>query len=380
MRIGIDCRTILSPERGEKAGVGHYTYYLVKHLLQLDRKNQYVLFFDWRYPDPREFIRKNVKTVHFPFSQYKKYLPFAYSHLLIAATLAREKLDVYHSPANVIPLNYKGKSVLTVHDLAIYEHPSWFPNHQSFATKVLVPQSIKKANKIIAVSHSTKESIIKLFHISPQKISVIYEGFAKEPKVNLREIRKIKKKYEIKDKYLFYIGTIEPRKNLETVVHAFDGLLRKNYKKYKKWQFIIAGAKGWKYEELFEAIRKTKTGHVKFISYIPHKEKIALLKGADFFVFPSLWEGFGLPVLEAMSLGTPVLTSNLSSLPEVAGSAALMVNPYKVKEITAGLKKLLDSSVKRRKLKKLGLKQARKFSWKKCSQQTLKIYDEVFKL
>lgn len=377
LRIGIDCRTLLSPEKGEKAGVGHYTYYLLKYLLRQDRVNDYVLFVDWRVPQLSLFRKKNIRVVQFPFSEYKKYLPYAYSQFLVAATIAKEKLDAYHSPANVIPLHYKGKSVLTVHDLAIYEHPAWFPSGQDFSTKVLVPKSIARAEKIIAVSESTKKSIIKRFHVPEKKIQVIYEAFEGEPKVSKRAREWVRKKYSIHDKFFFYIGTLEPRKNLEAVVSVFDDLLRKDYKKYKNWQFIIAGAKGWKYEKLFEAIRKAKNGHIRHIGYVPHKEKMALLAAADFFVFPSLWEGFGLPVLEAMGLGTPVLTSKVSSLPEISGKAALLVDPAKISSVKKGLVQMLQNPALRRSLGKKGKAQSRRFSWARTAKETIKIYESV---
>lgn len=380
MRIGIDCRTILAPKLGEKAGVGHYTYYLVKYLLALDKKNEYVLFFDFRCPNPAEFRRKNVKIVHFPFSQYKKYLPFGYSHLLIAAALGKEQLDVYHSPANAIPLNYKGKSVLTVHDLAIYDHPEWFPPKQEFSTRVVVPKSVYRAAKIIAVSKSTAESIERIFKIPKDKIRVIYEGFAKNnKKISSKEIKQIKKKFKLNDKYIFYVGTLEPRKNLASAIQAFDNLLNAHYKKYQGYQFVIAGAKGWKYDDIFTAIAKSRSGYVKYINYISHKEKLALMQSAACFIFPSLWEGFGLPVLEAMSLGTPVITSKLSSLPEVVDKAGLLVNPNKALEIEKALAKLLNSSTLRKSLAKKGIQQAKKFSWKKCAKETLKIYQNIAK-
>ena len=158
MRIGIDCRTILNPKSGEQAGVGHYTYYLVKNLIKQDKKNKYVLFFDWRFKEFNEFKQKNVIIKNFPFSQYNKFLPFAYSHMLISASLVKASLDVFHSPISSLPLTYTKKSIITVHDLAIYKNPSWFPS-QIFSTKLLVPQSLRKADKIIAVSNSTKKDL-----------------------------------------------------------------------------------------------------------------------------------------------------------------------------------------------------------------------------
>ena len=381
MRIGIDCRTILNPKFGEKAGVGHYTYCLVKNLLKLDKKNEYVLLFDYRMVDAKEFKRPNVKIKYFPFSQYKKFLPFGYSHMLISSFLAREKLDIYHAPANVIPYTYTGDSVITVHDLAIYKYPSWFPKGQEFSTKILCPKSINKAKRIIAVSESTKRSVINLFKMPANKISVIYEGFFKDKIPSKVEEKRILDRYKIdSEKYILYVGTIEPRKNIVNIIRAFDLLNKRRGRKFKDYRLVIAGGKGWKYEDVFKAIKNSPYSHrIKYLNYIPHKDKLALINRAECFVFPSLWEGFGLPVLEAMSLGTPVVSSNVSSLPEVAGKAAQLVNPRQVSEISKALNDVLSKATLRNKMRKTGLEQAKKFSWDKCAKETLKVYREVYK-
>ena len=379
MRIGIDCRTILSPELGEKAGVGHYTFYLVKNLLGIDKKNEYVLFFDHRFPNTKEFKQKNVKIVHFPFSQYKKYMPYGYAHLIVSAVISRENLDIFHAPANTIPLSLDIPSVLTVHDLAIYKHPSWFPPKQNFSTKYLVPRSVKKAKKIISVSNSTKKDLKSVFKAKEKDIKVIYEGFEKEKKISQNKINKVKRKFRTGDNFVFYIGTVEPRKNLDLLVRAFDNLVCSDHKKYKDYKLIIAGQKGWKFDKFFSAVKKVKCGRVHYINYVTHEEKVALLSSATCFAFPSLFEGFGLPVLEAMSLGTPVITSDVSSLPEVAGKAAVLVNPKQVKSIEKALSQVLRLKTKRTSLIKKGKKQAKIFSWKKCARETLKVYQQVYK-
>ncbi|MBU0731371.1 glycosyltransferase family 4 protein [Patescibacteria group bacterium] len=377
MRIGIDCRTILSPNLGEKAGVGHYTYYLVKNLIAIDKSNEYVLFFDHRAPDTKEFEKKNVKIIKFPFSQYKKYMPYGYSHLIISAVINREKIDLFHGPANTVSMNVKAPCVITIHDLAIYNHPSWFPSKQGFSTKYVVPKSVEKADKIIAVSESTKNNIIKLFKTDTEKIDVIYEGFEKVPRQARDKIEKIKKKFDTGDNFVFYVGTIEPRKNLDNLVKAFDRLMMTKYKKYQDFKLIIAGGKGWKFDDFFSAVKKSKCGRVRYIDYVTHDEKIALMSSATAFVFPSLWEGFGLPVLEAMNLDTPVITSDVSSLPEVAGDAALLVNPKSVKSMEKGLDQVLGSLTKRETMIKKGGEQAKKFSWNKAARETLKTYKKI---
>ncbi|MBU0670606.1 glycosyltransferase family 4 protein, partial [Patescibacteria group bacterium] len=331
MKIGIDCRTILSPEMGERAGVGHYTYFLVKNLIELDKKNEYVLFFDLKYPEAREFKKKNTKLVFFPLTKYKKFLPYGYSHLIISSLINREGLDVYHGTANSVPLSLKVPCVVTIHYLAIYKHPSWFPPNQGFSIKVLVPKSIEKAEKVIAVSESTKKDIKSIFKTSNNKIEIVYEGFEKASRLARGKIEKILKKFDIKGGYIFYVGTIEPRKNLDILVKAFDNVMMENFNKFKDYKLFIAGGRGWKFDKFFEAVKKSKCGRIRYLNYVSHEEKIALMSAAKCFAFPSLWEGFGLPVLEAMNLGTPVLTSNVSSLPEVAGKAAVLVNPKSVK-------------------------------------------------
>ncbi|MFH2136432.1 MAG: glycosyltransferase family 1 protein [Patescibacteria group bacterium] len=400
MRIGIDCRTILNPGYGEAAGVGHYTFFLVSNLLKIDKENEYVLFFDSLLSKDaaEEMIAdaKNVKIEFFPFHQYKHYLPFAFSHLLTAGAIEKEKLDVFHSPAYTLPLAYRGKSIVTVHDLAIYKNPKWFPGKfltgQSFSTKTLVPKSLKKAKKIIAVSKNTKKDITEIFKINPEKVEVIYEGveFRNLPKKSESAcgidsevcFEDLKIKYGLKDDYVLFLGTIEPRKNIAALVRAFCDVVCKNKNLEKKYQLVLAGARGWKYKDVFKEIeacqKKLGTdGEIKYIGYVPGREKFTLIKGATCFVFPSFYEGFGLSVLEALSLGVPTITSNKSSLSEIAGQAAMLVDPEKASEISEALEKILTDKNLREELGKGGINQAGKFSWKKCAEETLDVYKKV---
>jgi len=402
MRVGIDCRTILNPGYGEAAGVGHYTFFLVSNLLKIDKKNEYVLFFDnlLSKDAAEEMIAgaPNAKIKFFPFHQYKHYLPFAFSHLLTASAIEKEKLDVFHSPAYTLPLAYKGKSIITVHDLAIYKNPKWFPGKfligQRFSTKTVVPKSFKKATKIIAVSNHTKKDITEIFKIKPERIKVIYEGVEfrnlpskKDTVCGVKSevcFEDLKIKYGLKDNYILFLGTIEPRKNIVGLVRAFCKLVWKDERFGKKDQLILAGARGWKYENIFKEIEVCRKkigvrGEIKYIGYVPGREKFTLIKGATCFVFPSFYEGFGLPVLEALSLGVPTITSNKSSLPEIVGQAAVLVDPGEPEEISAALEKILTDKIFEEELKKGGEAQAKKFNWEKCARETLEIYKEVTK-
>ena len=379
MIIGIDCRTILNPEKGEHAGVGYYTYYLVKHILEKDTVNKYILFFD-RVLDSKIYAdlignASNVKVQIYPLAKYKKFLPYIYSHILIPKILYKAKLDVYHNPAYVIPRGYKGISVITIHDLAIYKNKEWFPKQSSFITKVLIPESIKKAKKIIAVSKNTKKDIIEIFNVKEDKIAMIYEAGDMKDVLSDIAIEDIRGKHSIKEKYFFFVGTIEPRKNIQRLLDAFIAV----YKKYPDMQLVLAGKSGWKTQEienLYMQIQVQYPDAVRFIGYVSQKEKEVLLKNAYASIYPSLYEGFGLPVLEGMQQKVPVITSNTSSLPEVSGDAALLCDPYDVNSITKNMFTLIEDREVYISLQEKGQKQVQKFSWNLTAQQTIAVYKE----
>lgn len=378
MRIGIDCRTMLNPIAGEKAGVGHYTFHLVEALLAADRTNEYVLYFSHRMP--REianyFRRPNVRTRWLPLSRYGRYLPFVYSHMLLSAVLGSDRLDVFHATANIMPLTYPGKTVVTLHDLAIYKHPEWFPSQQ-VSTRILVPQSLRKANHVIAVSEATKRDAQKQFGIPADRISVVYEAAdTKLLKLKDRHLD-IRSVHGLPEKYVLFVGTLEPRKNISGLLRAWQRLRATNS---IKAALVIAGSIGYRGIDIEIEIEKLGIKNdVHYLGYIPHNHKVQLLESATAFVFPSLYEGFGLPVLEAMQLGTPVITSDNSSLPEVTGKAAILVEPEDIQALSTQLRRVLTQSVLRRKLSQAGQVQAKKFSWAKAAQQTRTIYHQVAK-
>lgn len=381
MRIGIDCRTILNPVQGEAAGVGHYTYYLVKNILELDSQNEYVLFFDYRMKreGTQEYQHDNVKIRYFPFSSYRKFLPFAYSHMLTAAALLKERLDLFHSPTTSIPLTYPKATVVTAHDMAIFVNPSWFPS-QIFSTRLLVPRALKRAKRIIAVSQSTKNDLKEIFNVSGRKVTVVHEGVTTE-KLNLKDKHvNVFKKFGIGPKYLLFVGTLEARKNLLGLIDAFASLEARKPKLMEGVELVLAGAVGFKGDDVIEKIHALKLQkRVRYVGYVTHNEKMNLLSNALAFVFPSLYEGFGLPVLEAMNLGTPVITSKVTSLPEVAGNAALLVDPEDVSDIAAGIERVVSDSTLRHKLRERGLKQAKAFSWMVAARETINVYKAVLK-
>lgn len=380
MRIGIDARTLLDPATGERAGVGYYTTSLVNALVRVYSRDEFVLFVDHRMPSAVEQFDglAHVRVVELPLSRHKSRLPFAYSHVVVAQALRRESLDVFHSPAYSIPLQYRRPSVVTVHDLAIYRHPEWFPSGQRFARSVVVPRSMHAASRIIAVSQSTANDVRRQFHVARDRVVVVPEGRPATARVTAAAARDVRDRLRVGEQYVLFVGTLEPRKNIERLVRAFDALMDEHYERYRTLQLVIAGAKGWKHEPIIRAIARARwSSHIRVVGYVSQEEKMALMRDALLLAFPSLWEGFGLPVVEALSVGLPVVTSSVSALPEVAGPGAVYVRPDSVQSIADGLFAVIQSSKLRAMLVRVGKEHVHQFTWKRAAQETHAVYRAV---
>lgn len=388
MKIAIDCRSIIDTKEGGMAGIGHYTYFLVRHLLKQDTENTYTLFFDGKIKKSMitDILGSNrrAKVVTLKTRKSGKVLPYLHSHQGFAKEVMRGKHDLFHAPTGSLPMGYKGKSVITVHDLAIYLHPEWFPGGQIFSRRVVVPKSIREAERIIAVSASTKRDLMRQFKTPKEKIVVIHEGV--EHHVPFEELEKKKegvlKEHGIKDPYFLYLGTIEPRKNVEGLVAAFERLAKEFPDLVVDTKLILAGSKGWKSEAAFKAIEKAnlrlRKKAVRHIGYVDAEDKLTLMAESVAFVFPTRYEGFGLPVLEAMSLGIPVIASETSSIPEITGpDGAMLVEPGDQTELVLAMKHLLEDPDRRALLGRRGLERSTEFSWERAAGETLEVYEDA---
>ncbi len=389
MRIGIDCRTILNPEKGEAVGIGHYVYQLVRHLLKIDEKNNYILFFDRTVEQRRllKFRKPNTKIRFFPFIQYAKFLPFVYSHYLVTAFLEREKLDVFHSPVLSLPTNYKKVAVVTAHDLTIFKFPELYTDRIASLARSSVSQVVQQAKKIIAVSVSTKKDLGELFGVPADKIRVIYHGLDERflKTHPFQEIEEVRKKYHIKGDYFLFLGELHLRKNIIRIIEAFDRfkdrLLSSTFTHFSKFKLVLAGRPSRGISEIQNKISCSKyKNEIILPGYIKSDDVDPLYEGAKCFIFPSLYEGFGLPIIEAMANKVPVITSNISSLPEIAKDRAILVDPYNVAEIAQAMFDLVVDSNLYQELSRAGYKWAKNFSWDKCAKETLDFYQEVVKL
>lgn len=340
MRIGIDARTMVG-----KAGVAQYGSNLLAALKTINKDDELVIFEaqDGRIP---------VITSHF-IDRYK----------IIAA-----KLDVLHILGGTAPFGYRGKYILTVHDLAIYKHPEWFPDGQWFSTQISFPSTVRHARHIIVPSAATKQDLIELFHVKESKISIIPHGV---------KVFKKNTPNEGKNNFILFLGTIEPRKNVETLVRAYRLMVDRS-PELKNFELRLAGVVGWKSDIIIDEIRKTQCEgyRISLLGSVSEEGKERLLSEASCFVYPSHYEGFGLPVLEAMAAGTPVVCSNVSSLPEVAGDAAILVADNDVEGFADAMSQVLKEQKKADELRQKGLARALEMSWEKTATATMKIYHD----
>ena len=386
MKIGIDARSILNPEKGDAIGVGHYTYQLIRHLLKNDTENEYVIFFDFhvREKDVKKFTRPNVTIKFYPFSDYRKYLPGAYGEILGTAILQKEKLDVLHSmsASNRIPMGYGGKTVVTFHDMAMFNIPQCLSAVKRTRAKAVSRMMARKADKIISVSNSLQEDLQKFLSVPAQKTTVIYPGLDERFfELPLVDSAKIISKYDISKKYILFLGTLEPSKNISRLLDAFSRFKieqkKKNSGKFD-YQLVLAGKRGWLSQEYLQIIKDL--GLVKdviFTGYVIGDELVPLFRKAEFFVMPSLYEGFGMTVLEAFATQTPAIVSSIASLPELAGEAAYFVNPLDTSELAKAIGLFASDESLRGQFKSKGLAQAKKFNWDKAALETLEVYKSL---
>jgi glycosyltransferase involved in cell wall biosynthesis len=375
--IGID----ISRTVEEVMGVGSYAKNLIYALAKIDSENDYLLYGIFYDCYPKEWKKAAIpKSPNFKLYQ-KNSLSWLVRRKWRNGRKYGEKLlgqiDLLHSTAYTMPPISTIKAVVTIHDLSCFVYPQYHTeaNYQ-FVTKN-VHQAARHANFIIADSENTKKEIIRFLHVPEEKIDVIYlaAGEAFNKKCSSESIIQIRNKYGIKNPYFLVVGSIEPRKNLASALIAFKALREIRRIDY---QFVVAGGKGWENESFYQLLKKLNIDNSLILTgYIPEGDLPGLYQGAEVFVYPSFYEGFGLPVLEAMASGTPVITSNTSSLPEVAGDAAVLINPTEIFDLYEAMEAVVTKPSLREELKGKGLEQSKKFSWEKTAQQTLQVYHNV---
>jgi glycosyltransferase involved in cell wall biosynthesis len=361
-KIAIDIRETLA----KKTGKGWYTFVLAKHLFKLSPETEFVLYTTTKNPEFESF--RNVRQVVI------KARGFLW-HLRALGHLKKEKPDIYWAPTSFIIPALAPKSittVITVHDIVAFLFPQGHNRKAVFLERLTLRRALHKAAKIMVVSRNTKADLIKLFDIPENDIEVAPCSASAQftTITDQKELTKVRQKFNLPEQFLLGVGTLSPRKNFIRFIKAFNSLSEN----YPDTHLVIVGNKGWNFDDVLKEGSRDK---VHLIGYVEAEELVALYNMAKVFVFPSLYEGFGIPPLEAMSCGCPVVTSNISSLPEVVGDSALLIDPYSTEEIAGAIGTLLSNPELHQELSRKGLRQATKFSWGNSAKKLIEVFQNL---
>ncbi|MGB9641900.1 MAG: glycosyltransferase family 4 protein [Candidatus Ratteibacteria bacterium] len=370
IRIGIDAHAIGMKQGGNE----RYVEGLLRGLSEMScAELKFVIFLNHRAKIP-SFLKWH------PCFEFERISLSPIKRLMLDLPLKtkRAQIDVLHTQYHIPPFT-RIPSVITLHDVSYLTHPEFFPFPEWIKMKLLMPYSIKRAKKIITVSNFSRMEILKKYGDIDEKICMIHNGVDEQFKPSDEtKILKVLAKYRISRPYILSVSNLQPRKNLQGLIRAFSRILRNN--KDFPCTLVITGKKLWLYDEIFSAIEPATKEKIYFTDYVENNDLIALYGGAEMLVYPSFYEGFGLPVLEAMACGCPVIASSKSSLPEIVGNAGILINPYSEQELSSAILTLHQDKNLQKELKEKGIKQAKKFSWAECARKTIEVYKNIVSL
>lgn len=362
MIVGIDAsRAVVVP----RTGTENYSFHLIRAMLALGRPHEYRLYFN-RPPDRSDFASESAKLRVMPF-------PRLWTHARLSAEMAQHPPDVLFVPSHVLPIVHPRRCVATVHDLGYLRWPLAHSRARRWYLHLSTLFNARASSRVIADSQATADDLVRHYQIPPEKIAVIPLGCGPEyAPPRPAAVAAVRARYALPARYVLSVGTIQPRKNLARLVEAFKRVRGAT----GDVVLVVAGQPGWGAEPTLRQIAESGSS-VRLLGYVPDGDLPALLGGAEALAFPSLYEGFGLPALEAMACGTPVVCSNNSSLPEIVGDAGLLVPPTDVDALAGALILLLQDSTLRETLRRRGLERAAGFSWTRCATATTDLLESV---
>jgi len=376
--IGIDIRNIGKKRTGDEV----VFFNLVKNLALIDSTNSYKLFTDITDQKSLDEIKNNLligNKSNFEIVSLKTGSKFTWNFWTLPGYLRKNPVDIYLTQY-ITPffVPKKIKIITIVHDISFNFYPQFIKWRDLFFLKLLIPLSLRRADKIVGVSKFTHDEIIKYYKIDPQKVDWIHNAVSEDfmvQDVSEEKIKAVKEKYNLPEKFILYLGTLQPRKNIVALLEAYN-LARPEMEEMK---LVIAGGKGHNFDKNIEKfIKKYKLEkNIIMPGFIDEEDKAAVMKAAQLFVFPSFYEGFGIPILEAMSAGVPVIASDIPPHREIAGKAVLFFNPNIPGELSQKISEIMNSSVLRENLAAEGLKQAEKFSWKRTAEKMAEIFKRL---
>lgn len=380
MRVGIDYTAAVR----QRAGIGRYTRNLIRAVSEFDKENQYRLFVagGWGSGDGLGPLPSNFEVRGIPLADRWLHILWQRMRVPIPVQLVTGALDVFHSPDFVLPPTGRTPTILTVHDLSFLRVPECFVPGFSEYLEGAVSRAVSRAAHILADSESTRRDLFELMDVGHEQVTVVYPGVEArfQPVRDAQVLDGVRFRYGLPEHFVLTVGTIQPRKNLVTLVEAFDRVLARHRRDplIADLHLVLAGEKGWMYQQTFDAVVSSGLeDRVDFPGFVQDRDLPALYTLASAFAFPTKYEGFGLPVLEAMACGTPVVAANNSSIPEVVGDAGVLVAADDPQGIADALVLLVSDAALRTRLVAEGREQARRFTWASAAQGLHGVYESV---
>jgi glycosyltransferase involved in cell wall biosynthesis len=369
--VGLNAHLLSADTSYRSAGVSRYVHSLLSYLPQVDSAISYCAFLGPGLPEYAGWrTSRSLWTTGSPPARV------LWEQLVQPWAARRQALDLLHAPVNIGPLMAPCPLIVTVHDLSFRHFPHLFRPARRLYQEKLTRATVQRAASVIAVSQSTRDDIVQSMDIPLERITVIPNGVDAEMRpMEEKAVAELRRRYQLPEHFVLSLSTLEPRKNLELLLEAYASLVHRGMIGHK---LVIAGGKGWYYATIFASVERLGlSDRVIFPGFVPEGDKPLWYSAADLFVYPSLYEGFGLPPLEAMACGTPVVVAATSSLPEVVGDAGLYIDPHDPSDLACTMAALLHDSGRRHKLREAGLEQASRFSWRKTAVQTARLYHRI---
>ncbi len=366
--IGIDFR----PALGQAAGVGRYVRNLVRHLAVLGTDERFVLFMDRQTEDPLGARYPNVTQRILTLPVLQNY--FTWLQFRLPPSLWRRPVDLFHFPFYTMPLLSTGPSVVTIHDLTFELHPEWFSRRSRLSTRRFARFAARRATAILTVSECSKKDLVRIYGLDPQRVHVIYPAVGEWDEQAHSSQESVAVRLGVHGAFVLHVGSIHTRRNIPRLLQAVARLRAQG----EDLSVVLAGKVEYPYPDVERMIRESGLeGAAVHAGYLPDGDLQALYREARLLAFPSLYEGFGLPAVEAMALGTPVVAANTSCFPEVLGDGALLVNPLDVEALAEGMRRANQDGTEREQLRERGRVQAAKYSWERTARETLTVYRSI---